>query len=166
MALRTAVALQLQNRHQRLGRPGHWYQDTPELRTQAQRTLRNVLFDRNGRAVRDPSPEKILPKLSLGFWRYLFTRHYEGSLWTTIARAFSPSAEVSRHDLERRMERISTVRNRIAHHEPLWYRDEISRVHHDLCHMADTLSPDLRRFVDTCSTYDDVMARQPVPTKG
>ena len=61
-------------------------------------------------------------ELTFGFWRYLLTAHYEASLWTPALRHTFPvgMARGTVYDL---VEQINILRNRVAHHEPIYRRN-------------------------------------------
>ena len=69
----------------------------------------------------------VVAELSPGFWRYLPAKRYLTSLWVPALRhAFpqaSPDVRRARADVEKRLEDLLFLRNRAAHHEPLFRRD-------------------------------------------
>ena len=68
---------------------------------------------------------KVVAELTLGFWRYLLVARYEHSLWNPALRAMFAvpgqlSGSDSRKEVYRRVEALNYLRNRVAHHEPIY----------------------------------------------
>lgn len=85
------------------------------------------------------TPGRVVAELSLGFWVGLFTRAYDQDLWRThVSYLFSPRPP--RADLHDNLERLRTLRNRIAHHEPVFQRD-LKADYARLEHVVSDLSP-------------------------
>ncbi len=135
VVLRNIVADAIHAHHATV-RPGalRWY-DGPSWFTRGQwftkDTLKSIEVAR--RRVRDPGPSggqrpsegRLIAELSLGFWRYLLIGRYEHDLWNPAIRAKFDgmshlSGSDSRHEAHRRVEKLNYLRNRIAHHEPIY----------------------------------------------
>ncbi len=91
------------------------------------------------------TPGRVIAELSFGFWVRLFSNRYDRSLWRTdLAKRFAPRPQ--RKDLHDQLDRLRTLRNRIAHHEPIFQRnlnDDFNRVVDILMR----LSPDTANWV-------------------
>lgn len=80
-------------------------------------------------ANRFPTTGKVIPELKFVFWQRLFTRRYDGRLWNPhLFEAFphlddGKSAREQRRALYESLETVRKLRNRIAHHEPIFSRD-------------------------------------------
>lgn len=73
------------------------------------------------RTGRSETVGRVVAELNFGFWRYLVASRYDRSLWrTTLFRAF-PGRD--RREVERHLAALHSVRNRIAHHEPIHHLD-------------------------------------------
>jgi len=73
-------------------------------------------------------PGRIVAELSFGFWERLLAHgppgklNYEMALWRpAIHRAF-PNSRLRRVDVHKRFPGLRDLRNRIAHHEPIFGR--------------------------------------------
>ena len=67
------------------------------------------------------TPGKVVAEVSFRFWVGLFARKYH-SLWKSdLGRLFSP--RLTQSELHNDLDRLRTLRNRIAHHEPLIHRN-------------------------------------------
>lgn len=77
----------------------------------------------------EPSPSRMVTELNFGFWRYLLTKRYETTLWAVgLWKAFPNSPLRNTEQLFQRIGRLHQLRNRVAHHEPIFMR----RLHLDL----------------------------------
>jgi len=72
-------------------------------------------------------PGKVIAELTFGFWRYLCAQRYLTTLWTPALHKAFPLGPTDittrRFDVETRLDRLNTVRNRAAHHKPNHRRD-------------------------------------------
>ena len=84
-----------------------------------------------------PTTGKAIPELKFVFWQKMFTRRYDGRLWLPYLRQVLPNLDRGRKVPELRrniydtLEEIRKLRNRIAHHEPIFARnlnDDLSRI--------------------------------------
>jgi len=93
------------------------------------------------------APGKVVAELGFGFWRYLTSSAHEATLWTPVLhRAFPPGTDRAR-DVDRRIEKLHVLRNRVAHHEPLLNVDLQARLA-DMLALASLLNPELAIYVD------------------
>jgi hypothetical protein len=136
IVLRNIVADAVRDHHSAV-RPGtahRWYDD-PSWFTNGKwfstQTLRSINVAKNrvndpgvGAAPRPPEG-RVIAELTLGFWRYLLIARYEHSLWNPAIRAQFPalshlSGTDSRRQVYDRTEKLKALRNRVAHHEPIY----------------------------------------------
>jgi Swt1-like HEPN/Abi-like protein len=136
VALRNAVDRELSHRHP------SWLTGTsilhgPELRQVAEAR------DRLARQSKPADHGRLIAELSFGFWSGLFANAYDTDLWrTALHRLLYPRQQRPQiHDM---LERLRTLRNRIAHHEPIIQR---------------RLMDDQQRIVDLLSWIDPATAR-------
>ncbi|MCL2659733.1 MAG: hypothetical protein FWD64_04355 [Acidobacteriaceae bacterium] len=72
---------------------------------------------------------KVIPELKTVFWQKLFTRRHDQRLWNPYLRDVLPNLPSARtvaglrQDIYDDLEQIRTLRNRIAHHEPVFTRN-------------------------------------------
>jgi hypothetical protein len=99
-------------------------QSLPSPRTgyNPQRDLQNV-------RSRVPTTGKVIPELKFVFWQKLFTSRHDQRLWNTYLRQVLPNVAPTKTVAQLRegvyndLEQIRTLRNRIAHHEPVFARN-------------------------------------------
>jgi hypothetical protein len=81
------------------------------------------------RAGRPLDPGRIIAELSFGFWERLLSRgprgprNYEMALWRPALHRAFPNARRPRAAIHRPLPGLRDLRNRIAHHEPVFSRD-------------------------------------------
>lgn len=72
---------------------------------------------------------KVIPELKFAFWQKLFTRRNDERLWNRYLPVIFPYGDSSlginqqRQFIYDELERVRKLRNRIAHHEPIFSRD-------------------------------------------
>lgn len=73
------------------------------------------------------STGKVIAELRFAFWENLFTSRHDKRLWKSRINALFPAATIDAAELRNRirqdLEDIRRLRNRIAHHEPIFTRD-------------------------------------------
>ena len=101
---------------------------------------------------------RIVAALSFGFWISLLGRggrtgaghkaNYEMTLWRPALRgAFSYRASLTRSQVHRPLNTLRILRNRIAHHEPIFTR-ELTADHERILEVAGWISPDARNWIE------------------
>lgn len=63
---------------------------------------------------------QVIAQLSLYFWKRLFSKDYENTLWKRSLKSIFPNKTLDRTDVSDALEIIYQARNRIAHHEPIF----------------------------------------------
>lgn len=110
-------------------------------------------------------PGKVIAELSFGFWRSLTTATHEKSLWVPYLHSAYPKG-TRRTAVDRGLNDINTVRNRIAHHEPIFDRhqnptQEPDKLHATLVQLMAMLSPDAAAHLSASSTVTTVFTQRP-----
>lgn len=84
-----------------------------------------------------PTTGKVIPELAFVFWQKMFTGRYDVRLWNAyLVKTFpnlphGQSVSKSRQAIYDDLEHIRKLRNRIAHHEPIFSRpltDDFKRI--------------------------------------
>jgi hypothetical protein len=103
-------------------------------------------------------PGAIVAELPLHFWVALTSTRYDKSIWrSSLASVFPREARPPIHDA---LDRIRTLRNRIAHHEHLLNRD-LRQDAERIDRILTMVSPSLAHRTRTMSTVIDVLDRKP-----
>jgi len=97
------------------------------------------------------TPEAVIVQFTFGFWLTLLTRRYDTPFWRTALWRCFPNAPkpLSRHFVHDEIESIRTLRNRIAHHEPIYQRLLLD----DLTHIVGTaalMCPYTADYIELC----------------
>lgn len=75
------------------------------------------------------TPGQVIPELKFAFWQNIFTSRFDGRLWTPHLQPTLPNSPADLPTRDRRLalynnlEKIRRLRNRIAHHEPIFARN-------------------------------------------
>lgn len=99
---------------------------------------RDLSISRKGQ----PSAGKVIPELKFMFWVSMVTARHDARLWTPYISKYFPSLPTrpaprdGRRMLHSRLEEIRKLRNRIAHHEPIFDR----ALAHDYSRIIDVIS--------------------------
>lgn len=78
---------------------------------------------------RQTSTGKVIPELKFVFWQKLFTSRFQQRIWTPHIKGVFPNLPANKTEVECRtiiydeLESIRKLRNRIAHHEPIFSRN-------------------------------------------
>jgi hypothetical protein len=70
------------------------------------------------------TPDRIVAELTFGFWVRLLDRRYEKILWVSyLYKCFPFGPRPDREKMHAQFIKIRDLRNRIAHHEPIFFRN-------------------------------------------
>jgi len=131
----------------RYGRPG-WYLDIGKDFNE--KTINDIETARHHLAAngRPETPGRVVAELPLGFWRFLLSGRYERSLWLPCLRGAFPGIEGRgmRRDVHDAMQELHLLRNRIAHHEPIYNRP-LGRLHDLALTTAGWICPVTRQWM-------------------
>lgn len=69
--------------------------------------------------------DRVIPELPFFFWQSLFTARFDNKIWNDHLQTVLPNAKdvKIRGEIFNDLERIRKLRNRIAHHEPIFQRN-------------------------------------------
>jgi hypothetical protein len=130
----------------------------------AVRTATKVLRARHSSEERDGAhrvvtANDVIADLNFGFWARLLDRRLDQELWrTTLHTAFVPKS--SRPALQSACHRIRQLRNRLAHHEPVWAGD-LHGVVQDVDFLLKRISPSVAAWASKLSQVESELARRP-----
>lgn len=149
----------------------HWL--SGEARKSRDQALRRASAHRN----RPSRCGKVVSELNFGFWRYMLSARYEQSFWVpALDGAFDvPDTTPARRRqlIEDTVEPLHQLRNRVAHHEPLFGDLRIRRkggvvlllpldALHESCHdVASWISLDASRLLSTTDRVTSLLSERP-----
>lgn len=80
------------------------------------------------------TPGKVIPELSFMFWQSMFTKRHDSRLWASHLFTVLPNVDRSktvkqnRESIHQKMDQLRKLRNRIAHHEPIFNRNLVDDI--------------------------------------
>lgn len=88
----------------------------------------------------------VVAELKTSFWEGLLASRYHARLWVAGLDGAFPHYTGVREDLRMQMQRLRWLRNRAAHHEPIFDRD-LMVDHQYMCQLAGYAEADLRAWI-------------------
>ena len=99
------------------------------------------------------TPGQIVAVLTMGFWNRLLAPEYEKSLWVPhLHKAFPHYRKPDRVLIFARLEDIRRLRNRVAHHEPIFKKDQM-REYAKVLEAIGWICPSTAAWVDSISMF-------------
>ncbi|MGW2214071.1 hypothetical protein ACWCSD_03710 [Nonomuraea sp. NPDC001684] len=143
------------------GRDDWWNHPQADLHYGAVAKIREAIHQL-GRQGLTPTPSEVVAELPFGFWVSLIGRgnNYDQRLWrTTLYQAF-PGYRGGRHALHRKLDFLRVLRNKIAHHAPIYHR-HLHADHEAIMAMLGFIDAPLADLVARYSPVPAVLARRP-----
>ena len=123
VAFRNALSERLQALRVKSASSGKWFEiDHPWFDPWfSKKSVENIQLarDRASSPNSNIRPGKVIAELTFGFWCTLLEPRYEASLWTPTLRQVFPKG-FSREAVHTRYRFFGDLRNRVAHHEPIF----------------------------------------------
>lgn len=108
--------------------------------------------------VQSPTPDDIVAELKFAFWVGLLGPGYDATIWRkTLHRGFANGGGKKRQTVHSRFNAIRRLRNRIAHHEPIFTRD-VAQDHADALEAIGWMCIDTMAWTAHHSRLLDVLA--------
>ncbi len=142
------------------------YDEKRALRTlqgQDKRKIREAIQrQRKDRGIENPTTDMIVADLSIGFWVSLLAAKYEFPLvWKyNLSRVFPDEPGLTRAIAGPKSDRIRILRNRVAHHEPIFHLPLDDR-YDELLGLLGGLCSASRMYADRVSNFPDVWKSPP-----
>lgn len=158
VALRNALHNQLAS----LFQSSTWW-DAPDLQLLfVQRGAITNALAKLRQARKAVTPGRVIAELPFGFWVGLLGRgqNYEMCLWRPALRHAFPSYRSGRKQLHARFDHVRALRNRIAHHEPIFDR-HLRADFKTICDLAALISPASETWIRTHSRVTDTLTQRP-----
>lgn len=114
---------------------------------------------------RNATHHDMLAQMTFGFWCAFFHKRYDPLLWHrkhALATVFPDllRAHCTRRYIEPRLQQVKELRNRIAHHEPVWNRSPSIADTHALCHeLIAAIAPDALAKLEEIDRFPGVYAQ-------
>lgn len=110
---------------------------------------------------------QVIPELKFAFWQSIFTSRFDGRLWTPHLASALPNSPAHLPTSDRRLslynnlEKIRRLRNRIAHHEPIFarnLREDLDTIYEVTRWRCQTTAV----WMDIHQTASDLIVKRPV----
>ena len=153
VALRNALSTQLASWTRR----SDWWNSAVPLHPPEVAKVASVVAScerQHGDAV---TPGHIVADLTFGFWVKLLTRGYHQRLWVPALQQAFVERDVLRRDLYWDLDRLRKLRNRVAHHEPIFARD-LAVDHVKIIHVLSLINLDAAAWVAHDSRVPHILA--------
>lgn len=104
---------------------------------------------------------KIIADMNFIFWQKMFTRRFSNNIWNThLHNVFPNVGATSIQTLYAELDQIRKLRNRIAHHEPIFNRnlaDDLNLI----LKVIGYRNHDIRDWISNAETVTAILARKP-----
>jgi hypothetical protein len=162
--LRNALDRQLVKYHQvALHGDGRWYADR-RMPWQSARMIEQIDRARaqaTGNWRFPELPGKVIAELTFGFWRYILAAPYQNTLWAPALRHAFPHLHPARRATAYQVvDQLNSVRNRVAHHEPIHCLDITAR-HQEVLLAASWINPAAAAWIAGTSRVTSVLQLRP-----
>lgn len=166
VVVRNSINAQMRDR---AGRDDWWEASNTYLMDREQGILNSAIEKLQRRGNATPSADDVVAATSFGLWTGLtsegLARHptlsYETTYWQPrLHRAFPNLGGVRRKQLHRQLDDVRQIRNRIAHHEPI-FKSDLAKVCENIATIAGYVSTDAAAYIrDSHRMGDVVTAKQ------
>lgn len=103
------------------------------------------------------NPPNVVASLSFGFWVLLLSHQYEMTLWRpTLRKAFPHIRTIKRRQVHVPLKELKDLRNRIAHHRPIFFHPLRER-YRDLLEVIRWISPHTKKWVAAHSRVEAIL---------
>jgi hypothetical protein len=164
VVLRNALDRELAKYHRvAFNGDGRWYAD-PRMPWQSAKMIDQLDRARaqaTGNRRFPELPGKVIAELTFGFWRYVLAAPYQSTLWAPALRHAFPGLHPARRaTVYQLVDRLNSVRNRVAHHEPIHCLDIAAR-HQDVLLTATWIDPAAAAWIAETSRVTTVLESRP-----
>ncbi|WP_283816155.1 Abi family protein [Bradyrhizobium manausense] len=127
---------------------------------------RRMIFDAKDELIKDRKPViagQMLAELKFAFWVGLLGKHYDATIWRkAIYRAFLAHGGKPRGVVHSRLNAIRRLRNRIAHHEPIFQKPALVQSHDEIIEAIGWMCRNTSTWAKHHSRFHQVFA-EPLP---
>lgn len=128
------------------------------LKQPAQRDVQKVI-ERLTSDRKPVTPGRVIAGLTLGFWVFLFSKPYEMPLWrknlTTVFPGL-PKQACKQPLIQPRLMNIWKLRNRVAHHEPIWNKTYLMSNYQDIIGFLNAMTPTAQALLKPVDRFPSI----------
>jgi hypothetical protein len=117
----------------------------------------------SNKSTTEPSTDRIVAALSAGFWVNQFRKTYEAHYgWqkNLTSKIFVNNASVTRHQAEAISADLLELRNRVAHHEPIYSLD-LRDLRDNIDFMLRAMCPAAADYMSSACSFADLWNEEP-----
>ena len=110
----------------------------------------------------EPTSGQLVAELTFGFWTTLLSQPYHQNLWapnkTALVKSVFPHlppTPSNRHFVHQRYNDLRILRNRVMHHEPIWYRPQLSQEWAEIIEAIGWVNPTVRDSILILDHFTD-----------
>lgn len=111
---------------------------------------------------------KIVAELNFGFWSALVVRRYSATLVPVLLgdcfKKVTPAYR-NRAYVASALNGLRLLRNRVSHHEPIWYYQDLAEKFNDTMQFIFWLSPELFRVTNQMTNFHEIYSKGTLPYK-
>ena len=153
VCLRNAMSLQLEA----YTKQADWW-NSPRVKLRAEQQAAVTTASSN-------SPGQVVSSLTFGFWSSLLANRYHQQLWVPSLHLAFPYLVGRRGTAHQDLEHLRRLRNRLAHHEPIFGRDLLGD-HKMTIKVLSWINPAASEWVKRDSRLPGVAASQSITVTG
>jgi hypothetical protein len=111
---------------------------------------------------RPPSHDDLISQMTFGFWCSFFHKKYDPIIWhkKETFKIIFPNLERKNRNrifIESKILKVKSMRNRIAHHEPIWNgKISISDIHHTCFELIEAMSSEAAFLLKKIDRFQSV----------
>lgn len=144
----------------------YWFQNPAlPLSAQAKKSVHKAAERATRRSTKPLEAGQVIAELPFDFWRYLFSKYYQATVWPKFAACLS--TRVSRVEFERNLNFVYINRNRFSHHEPIVkgkYEEDVAYIQRLLTSIdfiASLISDSAALWIKQNSSVDERIRKHP-----
>ncbi len=165
-----AKRLHEQNKNKTYQRHNFWFDDDRLMHSPERSKVSSVRDKLAEQGILAPTEDQVVAALSLGFWSALFSSRYADAnpnyfgLWPGLwkpERFFKYCTGQNRNHVTffKMIDPIHRLRNRVAHHEPIYYRPKLIQEYKDISTILGWIDPVLPVQLAAISDFEQIHAR-------
>jgi hypothetical protein len=109
-------------------------------------------------------PPHLVAELPFGFWIALLGPGpqglYHNRLWIPVLHKAFPHTKQPRREIHRPLDHLRLLRNRIAHHEPI-FRRHLAADYETILRVMNWISPEAASWMNHHATVQQILAEKP-----
>ena len=161
LVLRNCIHEQMSRWSERDGLDPDWFVSRIDYLDHRARADLEIAVKRIEKSGNPLNTDRLVTELGFGFWRFLLTNRYRGTLWTHAIRFAFPNLRADHSpQLFTKVGNLHDLRNRIAHHRPIHHR-RLELDLRDAYEVIGAMSQEAEKWARGRSRVEEVMKSRP-----